>query len=270
MEEANEFDPSDYPFLLTRLSEGDRGRIYLLYNPEECWIQDLEGKPNVQFFFSSYLDNPFLSDDYREALESLKDQDDAMYRIFCLGQRAKKGTLVYPNWAMVDSFPGTPEVYGLDFGFSNPSALVGVRIEELDLYARELVYKEKLTNAQLMDACKDAIGDGWGSAEIYADSEAPDKVQEFYDNGFSGIKGYEKKKGSVKVRLDYVKRHRVLIPKDSPNLIKEIKRYSHKLDKNGKPMEEPVKFMDHGMDALGYAAHGAAQSIGDYDLIQVV
>jgi phage terminase large subunit len=36
-------------------------------------------------------------------------------------------------------------------------------------------------------------------------------------------------------------------------VIKEIRSYKWKVDKNGKSLEEPVKFLDDAMDALRYA-----------------
>jgi len=50
-----------------------------------------------------------------------------------------------------------------------------------------------------------------------------------------------------------VKRHRLHITKESVNIIKEIKSYVWKEDKNGKIIDgEPVKFLDHSMDAIRY------------------
>jgi phage terminase large subunit len=39
----------------------------------------------------------------------------------------------------------------------------------------------------------------------------------------------------------------------SVNLLKEIRSYKWKTDKDGKVLDEPVKFNDHGCDALRYA-----------------
>ena len=54
---------------------GKDNKLLLSYNPEECWIQDLEKDKSVQFIFSNYKDNPFLEDNYIKILESLKDED---------------------------------------------------------------------------------------------------------------------------------------------------------------------------------------------------
>jgi phage terminase large subunit len=41
----------------------------------------------------------------------------------------------------------------------------------------------------------------------------------------------------------------------SANLIKELKNYKWKTDKNGKRLDEPVKFMDHAIDGLRYSVY---------------
>jgi phage terminase large subunit len=45
----------------------------------------------------------------------------------------------------------------------------------------------------------------------------------------------------------------LFITRRSTNLIKEIKSYKWKIDKDGKVLDEPVKFNDDGLDALRYA-----------------
>jgi phage terminase large subunit len=38
----------------------------------------------------------------------------------------------------------------------------------------------------------------------------------------------------------------------SPNIIKEIKFYKWKVDKDNRKLDEPVKFNDHALDAARY------------------
>jgi phage terminase large subunit len=59
-----------------------------------------------------------------------------------------------------------------------------------------------------------------------------------------------KGKNSVKNGIDKIKRHSLYITKDSDDLLREIKFYKWKEDKDGNVLDEPVKFNDHLMDAL--------------------
>ena len=44
----------------------------------------------------------------------------------------------------------------------------------------------------------------------------------------------------------------LFILKDSVNLLREIRNYKWKVDKNGKTLDDPVKFNDDAMDSMRY------------------
>ncbi len=52
-----------------------------------------------------------------------------------------------------------------------------------------------------------------------------------------------------------VKSMPLFITRRSTNIIKEIKSYKWKTDKDGKVLDEPVKFNDDAMDAMRYAIY---------------
>ena len=85
---------------------------------------------------------------------------------------------------------------------------------------------------------------------IFADSAEPQRIEEIYRAGFDI---HPARKISVRDGIDFVKRFKLYIDKESTNIIKEIKFYSYKVDKNGKVLDEPVKLNDHAMDAIRYA-----------------
>jgi phage terminase large subunit len=102
LEEANEFGKDDYVFIQTRKYRGDRFPnlkpvIYMSFNPEQCWIEGIEQKPNVKLILSTYRDNPFCNKEYKETLEGLKEQDTALYNIFALGLYARPENVIYIN-----------------------------------------------------------------------------------------------------------------------------------------------------------------------------
>jgi len=77
---------------------------------------------------STYLDNPFLNDDYHIRMEALKSRNPTRYKIEALGEFATLERLVYPYFTEGEP----PEnantlnlLCGLDFGYSNdPTAFV--------------------------------------------------------------------------------------------------------------------------------------------------
>lgn len=266
LEEANEFSKEDYWFLKTRLYRGQMQhgftpRIWMLFNPEDCWIFDLEGKPDVEFIYSNYKDNNFANEEYIKTLEGLKDEDETYYKIYALGQRAKPKGLIYNPYIVDKEFPKEYDdiVFGLDFGYNNPTALIGIGIKDGEYYLNELLYETKLTNADLIERLKQIILPEHRNELIFADDEDPNRIQEIINAGFKNCQPAKKK--LVKPGIDMCKRKKFHTLESNVNLNKEAKHYKWKLDKNGEPDEMPVKYKDHTMDALRYGVWGYANLV---------
>ncbi|HSW70520.1 MAG TPA: terminase large subunit, partial [Gammaproteobacteria bacterium] len=75
-------------------------------------------------------------------------------------------------------------------------------------------------------------------------------IEELHRAGFNS-KPCEKKE--VKEGIRKVKSLPLFITSQSSNMIKEIRSYKWKVDKDDHVLDEPVKFNDHAMDALRYA-----------------
>lgn len=259
MEEADEFTYDDFRVLQTRLSRQNpfgKNQLFLAFNPVDInsWIKHyLIDTPSedVEVIHSTYRDNPFLPQEYVEMLERLQYEDPEYWKIYGLGEYARVSHLIFDEPKVVDVLPERGEIiYGLDFGFVNPTALVSVRINEKELYIRELLYESGLTNEQLIKKMIELIPDK--TSPIYADAEEPARIEEIYRCGFN-IKPADK---SVKDGIEFLKRFKMYTTKESSNFLKEIKSYKWMLDKNGNVIEgKPVKFNDHLMDALRYAVY---------------
>lgn len=258
MEEADEFTYEDFRVLILRLSRQNpigRNQIFLAFNPVDSnsWIKkmffDKENK-DCAIIHSTYKDNPFLSEDYIKMIEQLKEEDPEYWKIYGLGEFAKISSLIYDEPVIVSEIPETEEViYGLDFGFTNPTALVEVRIKEKDIYVKELLYETNLTNEQLINKLKELIQDK--TRPIYADAEEPARIEEIYQAGFN-IFPSEKK---VKDGIDFVKRFKIHCTNEDVNFLKEIRTYKWQNDRQGNIIDKPVKFNDHLLDALRYAVY---------------
>jgi len=262
MEEATEFSYEDYVVLKTRLSAptylGFRNKIILSFNPidEYHWIKTRiidEKQPDVTEIHSSYIHNPFLDREYVKILEGLAAQDQNFWRIFALGEWGRLEHIIFNNW-LIDAMPPDKGevIYGLDFGFNNPSSLTEITFDGYEAGLREMIYQTGLTNNQLKDQILKIIpAHRRGRDPIYADSAEPARIKELNDAGLWVIPAEK----SVKDGLDTVKRHRLHVHPDSTNIIKELRGYSYKTDKNGRVQEEPVKFNDHAMDSVRYGIY---------------
>lgn len=210
---------------------------------------------------TTYLDNKFIDSKYKSVLAGLARQDENYYRIYALGRwGVKTEGLYYKKWQLVDSMPTglDYECYGLDFGYSNAAALIHIGIRAGEIFIHEVIYQKGLTNPELIAKMKD-LGISTNT-EIFADAASADKIQEIYNAGFN-IHAANK---NVQHGIEIVQSLPMLnITDSSSNVVREIKRYSRKTDKNGKLIDEPIKFDDHSMDAIRYAIYTAWMTYGE-------
>lgn len=247
--EANGVKPDVYFELAIRT----RLQIYLDYNPNaEFWVHEqLIGQTGTQLIISDHRHNPFISQAMHDKIEGIKDKDKELWDVYARGKTGKIEGLVFRNWDTVEAVPDHAQLvgYGLDFGFTNdPTAYIGMWKGDGELYLRELVYETNLTNPQIAERIKP-----YNERFCIADCSEPKSIKELRDNG---VKVLEAKKGpdSVVNGIDILKRYKLHITRDSPNLRKELLAYKWKQDKNGKHINEPVDFMNHLMDAMRYVA----------------
>ena len=253
MEEATEFSYRDFMILKTRLSSPICGnlpnQLFMSFNPEDeyCWIKEkvIDADTDCTEIPSSYKDNPFLSDEYRKILEDLEKQDINYWRIYGLGQWGKLTNLVYSNWKIVEDFPiqRSNVIYGLDFGFNNPSALLKLYLDGSECGVEEKIYETGLTTTDLISKMEEAIPlEHRQSHPIYADNAEPDRILEINNAGFWCLPCH---KVSVTEGIDDVKQFQIYSLSTNTQYNKEVKTYSWRQDKNDRILDEPVKYNDH-------------------------
>jgi phage terminase large subunit len=272
LEETTEFTKQDFLQLDLRLREPGPGyhQIILTFNPDELqapWLKEMffdSIKPDARVHNSTIDDNPIreVRDKYRARLADLKGQDETMYSIYGLGKWAVAKGRIY-NWDVVVAPPAHYDeiFYGGDFGYSvNPSACIRIwRLGNNDFWLQEVVYQDELTNPDLGD--KMAEGGVAGTDDVYFDSSEPKSIDELCDTGLN-IKPAEKGPDSVRAGIIFLKSKRIHIVAGSENIIRESKRYKWRVDKNGNPLPEPVKFDDHAMDAVRYGIYTHMRAAG--------
>jgi len=246
--EANELSYEAWMQLIMRTE----GKIVIDYNPSDVssWIYDsVIPRDDADFYITTFRDNPFLPKELRDELERLKDADPNYWQIYGLGERGLSQDLIYTHYKTTDKdFPeGGETVYGLDFGFNVPSALVKVTFHDGVAYAREMLYEARLTTNDLVERIKDLGLDKYD--EIYCDAAEPKTIEELVRNGFNAKPANK----DVTEGIRTVKGTPLIIHQDSVNLLKELKNYRWKTDRNGNKLDVPVKFGDHICDALRYS-----------------
>jgi len=249
--EANLIPYETYKQLAIRTNE----TIFIDYNPadEYSWVYEEADKLGNRIIHSTYKNNRGnLTPEIIAEIESLRDADENLWNIYGLGLRGKSTETVYTHWKLCDDLPMKGEVfYGQDFGYNVPSALVRIEFYEGAIYVDELIYETKLTTSDLIEQYK-AMG-MTKTGEIYCDAAEPKTIEELNRAGYNAMAADK----DVTEGIRKVKSMPLYITRRSVNVQKEIRSYKWKTktditDGKVKPSDEPVKFMDHSMDAIRY------------------
>jgi phage terminase large subunit len=257
IEEATETGLNDFTQLNLRARSTNKNGInqgFLSFNPdnEMSYLKELCEKPldNMAVCLSTYKDNPFLPEVEREQIEGLINLDPAYHKIYALNQWASFKGLIYTDWKPCLKWPKTFDDtrYGLDFGYSNPTALIEINYLDGDVYLRELLFESGLTNSKLIERLPSLVDP---THLIVADSSEPDRIEEIYQENYD-IHACRKGPDSVRRGIDIVRSKTIYYHPDSENLRKESNTYKWREDLRGNKIDEPVKLFDHAMDAARY------------------
>lgn len=256
IEEATEITLEDFEQVNLRL-RGETPfskQIYITFNPVSAkhWIKgrffDRECEDTV-IIHSIYLDNKFIDEEYKRVLEALIDTDKRLYDVYALGKWGVLEGLIFDRYEIIKELPHEYEHrrYGLDFGFTNATALIEVRIIGEDAYIQECFYQTEKITDDLVGFMKSEGIDT--RDQIRADGAAPERIEQLCRKGFNVVAA----KKNVMAGIDAVKSYRLHITENSINLLREIDSYRWAKDRNGTTLDQPVKVDDHAMDALRYA-----------------
>jgi phage terminase large subunit len=242
--EANELYFDDF----TQLNMRTEGKMIFDYNPSDSasWLYELPAEESIKIK-STYKDNPFLPDSIKAQIEDLARTDEALYQIYALGEKAISKSNIYSQWTFVAHRPSkfVKYVYGLDFGYNHPTALMRVYYCDNDIYIEPVIYESYLTTTMLIE--KLATLNIEQTVSILADYSRPEIIQEM------NIAGYDVQNANkvVKKGIDNLKTFGVIC-QDDKAIRREYENYKWK--KIGDFItDEPVKLFDDAMDAIRYA-----------------
>jgi len=256
--EANELLHDDYLQLNMRTSE----KLFFDYNPTESssWLYTLPQEESI-LIKSTYKNNPFLDKSIARQIEALKDTDEALYQIFALGERAISKSNIFNNWTELVQKPERFKdfIYGLDFGYNHPTALIKVWYFENELYLEEVIFESYLTTSDLIEKMKLLGVDD--KKEMLADYSRPEIIHEINNANYYCLNANKE----VKKGIDLVKQKKVYF--SGANIKKEYENYKWK-KKGDQILDEPVKLWDDSMDAIRYANHYICSYLGSANSYQ--
>lgn len=242
--EANELFYDDF----TQLNMRTEQKLIFDYNPSDStsWLYDLPKEESI-LIKSTYRDNPFLPESIKRQIEDLKRTDEALYQIYALGEKAISKSNIYSNFTFLPHRPArfTQYVYGCDFGYNHPTALMRVYWHEKDIFIEPVIYESYLTTSNLIDRLAELNIEK--EIEIIADYARPEIIAEMNQAGYNVLNANK----VVKKGIDNVKTFGVFCL-ENEYLKKEYQNYKWK--KIGDTItDEPVKLYDDALDATRYA-----------------
>lgn len=237
------------------LSIRTRKEVYLDFNPaNEFWVhKELKDEPDSDFLILTYKDNEALDQSIIDQIEKNRDKAKTSsywanwWKVYGEGQLGMLEGVVFSNWKQIDTIPNEAKLVGigLDFGYTNdPTAIIEIYVYNQQRIVNEIKYQTGLLNSDIAKILpKNVI--------VYADSSEPKSIDDIRRYGIT-IKGVTKGKDSINYGIDVMQRQEYLVTSNSSNLIKELRSYIWDTDKQGKRLNKPIDYFNHGIDALRY------------------
>jgi phage terminase large subunit len=228
--------------------------VFIDYNPDTSfWVHDkVIPLENTELIISDHRHNPFLTDKTRAKIEALKDKDEDLWKVYARGRTGRVEGLVLKKWYVTtENFVDKELIgYGIDFGFTNdPTAMIEVRMQDGELWIKEVIYDTGLTNQDISNRME--IADISRGTLIVADSAEPKSIEELRRLRWT-VDGVKKGKDSIMFGINLLKGYTINVDAGSKNLIKELEQYRWKVDKNGDSLNVPIDNYNHAIDALRY------------------
>ena len=112
---------------------------------------------------------------------------------------------IFNSWTKVVQRPERFKdfIFGLDFGYNHPTALIKVWYFEDELYLEEVVYRSGLTTGPMINLMQEKSVEN--HIEIIADPARPEIITELLDSGYVVLKANK----NVKIGLDKLKQKTV-------------------------------------------------------------
>ncbi|MDR1292265.1 MAG: PBSX family phage terminase large subunit [Clostridiales Family XIII bacterium] len=269
IEEATEITRSDFDIIDDRLRgvlpDGQFYQIVMTFNPVSAlhWIKAVffdRPSTGVLTHHSTYLDNRFCDEAYRQRMARRKELDPSGYVVYGLGEwgTISEG-LILSGWEASEISQDTADyddcAIGQDFGFRHANAILLLGWRDGDVYILREIYAHEKTSGELI-----AIADAksWPKTlQMYCDAAEPDRIKMWRGAGYQArpvkkTKG-AKDKSYVLGQIDWLKQRRIHIHPSCVHTIAEIRQWSWKKDEQMDAyVDEPVPFMDDAMAALRY------------------
>lgn len=254
-----------FKHVFNQLNQRCRRGFILDCNPSEpnSWVYDLDNRPDVLTFRSTYLDNPFLPDQIIKEIESYEPTahnieqgtaDERMWSIYGQGLVYKGKEIIYPEWELYSNEPEEYDImlYGLDWGYNDPTACIKIIANGKNLYLREVIYSSGLDYDDIAAVLNQEHALAEGITYLVCDSAEPRSINELVSRGIAAVSA-KKGKNSIVQGIRKIQGYKLFIHEDSHNIQNEANNYKWKIDsKTDTVLDIPTDNNNHAWDAIRY------------------
>ena len=223
--------------------------VFLDFNPYiSGWLQDTV-MPNFNYVLikSNYLDNPYLPVNERQNIELKRGKPgfENWWKVYGEGELGSLEGAILSNWRTGEFDKSLSFGFGLDFGYSDPDAMVKVAVDKKKMitYADEKIYKSGNSSEQLRLIIGSHVNRNNLIIADAADARMISELKRYFN-----IKPVNKSKWTVAEALKMMQDYEIIITEDSKHLAKELDNYIWSDKKAG----VPIAAFDHLIDCIRY------------------
>ena len=268
LEEATEFTPEDFELIdgtVRSVKYLLPLNVILLFNPvsKANWVYKRFGfdtgitPENTFVLKTTYLDNPYLSEDYVQRMENMRLTNPARWKIEALGDFVSLDKLIFNNWKIEEFNHAAIKgdlLVGMDFGFVNDlSTIVSSVLDEESkrIYIFKTWGATNKTNEELAAIISSL---GFSKSTIVADSAEQKSIEEIRRKGVVKIKPAVKGPDSIIHGIQKLQNYEIIVHPSCDGIITEFENYSWVKDKaSGEYINKPIDDFNHYIDALRYS-----------------
>jgi len=271
-EELTEFTQNDFEIIDDRLrGELSNGLFYQIkgtFNPVNAqhWVKKVFfdiSDSNVLTHHSTYLNNRFVDEAYKQRMMRRKLIDPEGYRIYGEGEWGEIGGLILHNWE-VKEISQELEYYdsisiGQDFGFNHANAILLLGFKDGNVYILKEIYVYEKDTSEIIPMANNLLIPK--NKKMYCDSAEPDRINMWRKAKYKA-EAVIKEKGCVNAQIDWLKQRKIYVHPSCVWTIKELQQWKWQKDeKMNIYLDEPVEIFDDAMAALRYGIEGQRKGL---------
>ena len=238
-------------------------QIIMSWNPisKNSWIYDFvevnPPKDSIKLHFT-FKDNPFISQEYIDAMEDMRVRNPAKARVYYYGEYGVDSEgLVIKNWreepidALELAASGLERRAGMDLGFVDKTAIIDSFYDRQNhiIYITNEFYKSGCQLSEIAAALKQME---LTKTKLFVDSAEPRSIQFFRNEGINAV-ACAKGKDSVKAGLMFLQDNLLIVSPSCKNFINELENFSYiKSKQTGEWTDDTTHEWSHAIDACRY------------------